>query len=63
MQIINLNLFTMNLQELSKEEQMAIFGGNEASDAIWSAIGFTLHAIGAFFEGAKSGGYAQCKCP
>jgi hypothetical protein len=53
----------MKLQELSIEEQRAIFGGSEASDSIWSAIGFALHSIVAFYEGAKAGGYAQCKCP
>ena len=63
MQIINFNLFTMNLHELSKEEQIAIFGGSEASNAIWSAIGFALHALVLFGEGIREGGYANCKCP
>ena len=53
----------MKFKELSQEEQMSIFGGSEGSDAIWSAIGFALHALVAFGKGAREGGYAQCKCP
>lgn len=53
----------MKLQELNKNEQMAVNGGGEASDAFWTLLGMTLRAIWCFSEGAKDGGYANCKCP
>lgn len=50
----------MKLQELSKEEQMAISGGDTNSNSIWYFLGLVFHG---FYEGAKHGGYAACKCP
>ena len=54
----------MEFKELSKEEQMSIFGGNEATDGFWYIVGLVLRALHEMGTAAqKDGGYAKNKCP
>jgi hypothetical protein len=52
----------MELKELNRKEQIAISGGNLASDGFWFLVGATFKGIASFMAGASQGGYAYCKC-
>lgn len=60
--INHLNHLKMELKELNREEQIAIYGGNQLSESLLYYAGAICKGIYNFYSMPYDGGYSLAKC-